>query len=510
MKKPKSFSMKALQKSFIKEYVTEFTPVKREEIYGCEHIFPQLGPVLDILKNYRLYHQQGIPVDGGAVLCGAPGMGKTMFARYIATESGARFVDVRRFPVKIKSGVQLWQDKDVTALFRLSGQWSEENNQPVVLFIDQADDFFEGVHGSVKTQFEIELDGLMQRGAGIFLLLTSQYMPKVVFALSDDDDGPIAAFGGALFRRGRVGIHIPFTKPDYRQSTKLLKGFLNDHPHEGNIACDDLAHLLSSPSAADIKYAVAEARQLAQREMISTGRNVSSDVVARAPITERHLIEVFLSKVLDKTSGQVMTNKEQYETAVHELGHYIVARALGIAAHFVSIRVGLRTLGITFSSDDAKSMSHEDVRRDIAFCSGGWEAERLCGISLNTGRSGDIDTANQAAEFLVSLGERKKLRRYGNLYTDHWIEDGECILASERMRVGLEEDTAAILITEERRARKVLRFFGKGLVRKIALILAKQPSGVMLRNELDAMLQPKLAEFHRQHRIIDRIKPDAA
>jgi hypothetical protein len=32
----------------------------------------------------------------------------------------------------------------------------------------------------------------------------------------------------------------------------------------------------------------------------------------------------------------------------------------------------------------------------------------------------------------------------------------------------------------------------------------------MLRKELDALLQPKLTEFHRQNSIIDRIRPDIA
>jgi hypothetical protein len=320
----------------------------------------------------------------------------------------------------------------------------------------------------------------------------------------------VSKFGGALFRRGRVGIHIPFTKPDFRQSAKLLRGFLNDHPHEDGIACDDLAHLLSSPSASDIKYAVAEARQLAQREMIKADPNVPSDAVAQTPITERHLIEVFLSKVLDKTSGQIMTDTEKYETAVHELGHYVVARALGIAAHFVSIRVGLQSLGITFSTDDAKSSSHEDIRRHAAFCFGGLEAERVCGISPNTGKSEDITMANGAADFLVSLGERRKLRRYGLLFAENYIEKGSGVVLSQGMLAGLEDDTAAILIAEDRRARKILRFFGKGPLRKIALIFAKRPSGVMLRKELDALLQPKLAQFHRQNSIIDRIRLDIA
>jgi ATP-dependent Zn protease len=511
MKKSKRASIRKQQEYFVATHPAAFTSVTREEIYGCEHIFPQLEPILEILGNYRTYHQQGIPVDGGAVLCGSPGMGKTMFARYIASTVGARFLDVRGFPVEIKYGVQLWQPKDVARLFRLSEKWSLKNDKPVVLFIDQADDFFESVQSSVKTQFEIELDGFLERGTGIFLLLTSQSMPQVVFVMSEEDDEIVSTFGGSLFRRGRIGIHIPFVKPDFRQSSKLLQGFLSDHPHEDDIACDDLVHLLSSPSAADIKYAVAEARQLAQREMVNADGDVSSDAVAEAPIRERHLVEIFLSKVLDKASGQSLTKKEEYEIAVHELGHYVVARALGIAAHFVSIRAGLQTLGLTFSTSDAKTRTHEDIRREIAFSSGGWEAERLCGIPPNTGKSGDSEMANSAAEFLVgALGERKSLRRYGKLFVDRYADEGSGVIASQRILARFESDIAWLLAAEERRARRILRFFGKDLLRRIARIFAKSKNGVMLRKELDVLLEPKLAQFHRQNHIVDRIRLEAA
>ena len=118
---------------------------------------------------------------------------------------------------------------------------------------------------------------------------------------------------------------------------------------------------------------------------------------------------------------------------------------------------------------------------------------------------------NSAAELLVgTLGERTDLRRYGKLYTDRYHEEGSGLIISPGMLAGFEKDVAKILTAEERRARKTLRFFGKELIRKVALIFAQRPTGVMLRKELDALLQPKLAEFHRQHRIIDRIRSDVA
>lgn len=493
------------QRRFIFRNSAGFTPVKKEDIYDSEHIFPQLQPIFDYLRNFRSYHRENIPVDGGAVLCGPPGMGKTLFARYIATESDARFVNVREFPVEIKNGVQLWQPKDVASLFSIGRNWVKKYGKPIVFFIDQFDNFLEANSADIKSQFELELDGFLGRGEGIFLLVTSQSMPKVMFIVTGDDDDELSpSFGGALFRRGRIGIHIPFSKPDFAQSEVLLRGFLEGHPHADHIDCGSLVRLLDRPTPADIKYAVSEARQLVMREAITM--RASRKTIRTAPITQKQLIGIFLSKVLDKETGHAQTEAEKHETAVHELGHYIVGRALGLPTYFVSIRPGLSTVGITFGNDDLKTKSHEDLRRQIAFVAGGWEAERLYGISSNTGKSADLFHAADIAEKLIFLGERKYLKPYGHLQAGRIMEEGSGINMSQRMLVALEKDIARLLTEEELRARHTLRFFGKGLLKKIAKVLAKNSHGVMLQKELDALIGEKLSDFHKRHRIVDRMK----
>ena len=78
------------------------------------------------------------------------------------------------------------------------------------------------------------------------------------------------------------------------------------------------------------------------------------------------------------------------------------------------------------------------------------------------------------------------------------------------MLTGLEDDLAAVLIAEERRARKYSGFSERICFRRSPGILAEKSNGVMLRNELDALLQPKLAEFHKKYHITDRIKKNVA
>ena len=93
-----------LQRSFIFDKRKAKLPLTRQEvIYGADHIFQQL----EIIFNYildSLHAFRDVSIDSGAVFWGPHGVGKTMFARYVATKSKARFIDMKKFPVEIENG----------------------------------------------------------------------------------------------------------------------------------------------------------------------------------------------------------------------------------------------------------------------------------------------------------------------------------------------------------------------------------------------------------------------
>lgn len=475
-------------------------PTNREDIFDSVHIVSRADRIIDLLKNFKRYRSAKAKFGGGAVFYGPSGTGKTMMARYVATRSGARFIDVRQFPVVLKSGVHIWQPHDIQNLFRLCEEWARKNNSPAVLFLDQFDDWIK-IHVNVMSQLEIELDGFSGRREGVYLIVTGKEEPE--------------KFGGSLFRSGRIETRIAFSLPDRRQQVELMRGFLSKYPSDPKIDIGNLVYLLSSPSHADLKSYVDEAYTCAVREMeVDRMQRGKKNGAPKAKITEQKLIEVLMSKILDDETGHTTPPEEERVSAIHEVGHYIVARALGIPAHFVSCRVGLNSLGMTFVGDnglDRKCPSIEETLRTISVFTAGIESEELFGVPPTVGGQGDNRIATAMAKTLLSTGvgsQSSLMKEYGIFYfrNDYDEEDEvmpELSILSEDLRSAFEKEVVALLRREQRRARTVMRFFGKDLVGKIADALIKKPGKIMLRGELDRLLEPRLGQFKKKHGIVE-------
>lgn len=480
------------RRGFIFNGRTRFEPVERNRLYGLSHIMPQLENIVEFLKNYDFYAQQGATIGGGVIFCGPKGTGKTYCARWMATACNARFIDMRNFPVELKSGVHMWQPGDIKSLFALSSEWVRKNKRPMVLFVDQFDDFL-NVHPQVRTQLEIELDGFAGRHDGVFLIATAQVGADEI--------------EGSLFRPGRIGIHVVFSVPDVKQQLEFLRGFLGEHPHEDGIALKNLVFLLKEKTPAAIKSDIEDAHRLACQEykLNLADKKLSPEECSGPVIKERHLLRVLLEKAVDAPTGHSLSSDEQRCVRIHELGHYIVARAWGLRAHFICVRSGLRSLGLTSLGDDTKKLlSVEEIKYAIAALFGSMEAEKLLGVPPSMSTSMDLESANEMAELLVSeCGYRRLLRKkYGFVSLSR-----DASIVSQRALSDMERKELKRLLNEgDRRARRTLKFFGKELIEQIAAVFAEKPEGTMLQQELDPLLEPKLSEFHKMYKVEDGIE----
>ena len=154
----------------------------------------------------------------GLLLFGPPGTGKTMLAKWIATECGAKFFNITTatlFSKWIGEGEKL-----VKALFRTA-----QAEAPSVIFIDEVDSVLgqrnEQDHESsrrMKNEFLTALDGALTDREKLVLLVGATNMPEQI--------------DQAALRRFEKKLFIPLPGPNAR--LELLTTTLRKHSTQGS------------------------------------------------------------------------------------------------------------------------------------------------------------------------------------------------------------------------------------------------------------------------------------
>ncbi|MBI4087578.1 MAG: hypothetical protein HY434_01990 [Candidatus Liptonbacteria bacterium] len=400
----------------------------------------------------------------------------------------------------MRSGVHIWQPHDIQHLFSLSEQWATKNRRPIVVFADQFDNWL-GIHSNVAAQLEIELDGFSGRREGVYFIATAQQEPR--------------EFGGSMFRSGRIETEVAFSDPDRRQQIELLEGFLHRYPHDPDIDIGNLIHLLDVPTPADLKAFVDDAFVCALQEVaVAKVKKEKGWASKEAKVTENLLIDVFLPQVLDPKTGHTMSPEEERGVAIHEMGHVVVARALGVPAHSVSCRPGLESLGLMYQGDSGLERKNPFVEERYAMICiglGSIEAETLLDVPPNIGCNADLHNAADMAQRLIATGvdpQSPLVPKYGRLHFHPGgdVDDEGKVgppQISEELKGDLEKAVVLVLRERQAMARNIVAFFGKELIGMLADALIAKPNKVMLQKELDRLLEPKLSEFRSKHNIVE-------
>src|ERR1039457_5104866 len=95
---------------------SKYLAARRSDIVGIDGILEEADQIIDWIKNIKFYRKQDARLEPGIIFYGAPGTGKTLTARYIATETDALFIDVRDWPYRGALPVA----SDISALFQLA------------------------------------------------------------------------------------------------------------------------------------------------------------------------------------------------------------------------------------------------------------------------------------------------------------------------------------------------------------------------------------------------------
>jgi len=274
-------AMKFVQPTVLREVIIEVPEVHWSDIGGYEDIKQELREIVEWPMKYRAYFDElGVEPPRGILLYGPPGVGKTMFAKAVATESGANFVAVRGPEVLSK-----WvgeSEKAVREIFKRARMAA-----PCVVFFDEIDSIApargsrlgdSGVTDRIVNQLLAEMDGI---GA---------LRNVVVMAATNRPD----ILDPALLRPGRFDRIIYVPPPDDKARLEILKVHTRRVKLCDEVAAKDgrckredvvdiaeLAKRTEGYTGADIAALVREAAMLALRETIRERAGSARPVSAR-------------------------------------------------------------------------------------------------------------------------------------------------------------------------------------------------------------------------------------
>lgn len=363
---------------------SEFKFTTRDEVVGIDNVLVEIDRLIHWLRNSKAYQRYGARLEPGVIFEGDPGTGKTLLSRFIASESGALFVNVRDFA----HAGSLFRDADIADLFKRARATYRKTKRPVVLFWDE---FENGAveranatpeQAATVSQLTAELDGIHGKNEGILLIGCTNY---------------IYGIDAALRRSGRMGLQIEFHAPDRAGKKLLLEHYLGKYKTKGKIDVDTLSYFFNSDdTAADIEESCMEAWRVAiYRTLISERRTAS--------LTQEDIIQVFLKRLVGPPTAFInLPLEDRFRIAVHEVGHAIMALVYDIPLRLITVQPGKKSLGRTITAEVQEHIGTlEEIVSDMRVGIGSIAAEAQAGIPPSVGSTGDIEGINKMAVRLV-------------------------------------------------------------------------------------------------------------
>ena len=246
-------ALKEVEPSAMREVLVEIPHTTWDDVGGLEDLKAKLKEAVEMpLKDPESFKRMGITPPRGILLYGAPGTGKTLIAKAVATESESNFISIKGPEVMSK-----WvgeSEKAVRMIFKKARQVA-----PCIVFLDEIDAIAHrrgggegdsGVTERVVNQLLTSMDGLESREGVLVIAATNR--PDMV--------------DPALLRAGRFDKLILVPVPDERTRLEILKVHTKSMPLDGDVSISELAKEIEGYTGADIEGLCREAALSALRE----------------------------------------------------------------------------------------------------------------------------------------------------------------------------------------------------------------------------------------------------
>ncbi len=241
--------------------------VTYEDIGGLQEELKKVREMIELpLKHPELFETLGIQPPKGVLLYGAPGTGKTLIAKAVATETNANFVSI--------AGPEIMNKFVGEAEKKLREIFAEaEKSSPSIIFIDEIDaiapkreESYGEVERRVVAQLLALMDGLKSRGR------------VIVIAATNRPD----ALDPALRRGGRFDREIEIGVPNKAGRLDILKIHTRLMPLTKDVDLKELADVTHGFVGADVEGLCKEAAMASLRR-VTEPLNIDWKVSERVP-----------------------------------------------------------------------------------------------------------------------------------------------------------------------------------------------------------------------------------
>ena len=351
------------------------------DVAGAEEEKEEMMELVSFLKNPKRYSMLGARIPKGVLMVGPPGTGKTYLAKAVAGEAGVPF-----FSISGSDFVEMYVGVGASRVRDLFEQ--AKKNSPCIVFIDEIDAVgrhrgagLGGGHDEREqtlNQLLVEMDGFGMNEGVIVIAATNR--PDIL--------------DPALTRPGRFDRKIVVGYPDIKAREEILKVHAKNKPLQENVNLSDVAKITSGFTAADLENLLNEAALLAARDR--------QEAIGPQQIKEA----TFRVIVGPEKKSRVMTEKDKWLTALHEVGHAIAVKLLSSTEKVDRISIipagGAGGYTAHRSEEDTSYMTRSQLNEEIMICLGGKAAEDLVLNEVSTGASSDLKRANTVAHNMVA------------------------------------------------------------------------------------------------------------
>jgi transitional endoplasmic reticulum ATPase len=256
-------ALREVEPSAIREVSVEIPQVRWAQVGGLDEAKRELQEMVEWpLKHAGLFAVAGVRPPRGILLHGAPGTGKTLLAKAVATESEVNFI-----PVKGPALLSKWvgeSEKGVRETFRKARQAA-----PCIVFLDEIDAIAprRGAAGDshvserVVSQLLTELDGIEELKGVVVLAATNR----------------LDILDPALLRPGRFDSLLALPPPDQPGRREIFRVHASGLPLAEPLDLDALAQATGGFVGSDIEAVCRRAAMLAIRDFLAAGEGLAQD-----------------------------------------------------------------------------------------------------------------------------------------------------------------------------------------------------------------------------------------